>query len=80
MYICNMVVSEKINEKVVKLPISIQLEVLDFVEFVSQKAENQTDVEENKQWMEFSLSQAMKGLEDEDLPEYTEADLTEKWR
>ena len=75
-----MVVSEKINEKVVKLPISIQLEVLDFVEFVAQKAENQNLAEENGQWAEFSLNQAMKGLEEEDFPEYTEADLKEKWR
>jgi hypothetical protein len=56
------------------------LEVLDFVEFVAQKAENQNLAEENGQWAEFSLNQAMKGLEEEDFPEYTEADLKEKWR
>jgi hypothetical protein len=74
-----MIISEEINQKVEKLPVSIQLEVLDFVEFVAQKAEKINADEENRQWAEFSLNQAMKGLEDEDVPEYTEADLKEKW-
>jgi len=75
-----MIITEKINRKLEKLPISIQLEVLDFVEFVAQKAEKQNSSEENRQWTEFSLRQAMKGLENEELFEYTEADLKEKWR
>ncbi len=75
-----MIVSEKINQKVEKLPISIQLEILDFVEFVAQKAEKINSADEREQWTEFSLSQAMKGLEDEEIPEYTESDLKEKWR
>ena len=76
-----MIVSEKINEKLEKLPVAMQLEVLDFVEFVAQKAERQTaEIEAERQWAEFSLNQAMKGLEDEETPEYTEADLKEKWR
>lgn len=75
-----MIVSEKINQKVEKLPIAIQLEVLDFVEFVAQKAERINSEDEGKQWAEFSLNQAMKGLEDEETLEYTEADLKEKWR
>lgn len=74
-----MIVSEKINQKVEKLPIAIQLEVLDFVEFVAQKARINSE-DEGKQWAEFSLNQAMKGLEEEETPEYTEADLKEKWR
>lgn len=75
-----MIVTEEISQKVEKLPISIQLEVLDFVEFVAQKAEKTNAADEGKQWTEFSLNQAMKGLENEDVPEYTEADLKEKWR
>ena len=74
-----MIVTEKINQKVEKLPIEIQLEILDFVEFVAQKAERQNASKENWQWTDFSLAQAMKGLEDEETPEYTEADLKEKW-
>lgn len=75
-----MIVSEKISQKVEKLPMAIQLEILDFVEFVAQKAEKTNSDDEKKQWTEFSLNQAMKGLEDEEIPEYTEADLKEKWR
>jgi hypothetical protein len=75
-----MIVTEKINQKLEKLPVEIQLEILDFVEFVAQKAERQNALEENRQWTDFSLAQAMKGLEDEETPEYTEADLKEKWR
>lgn len=52
--------------------------VLHFIEFLAQKFEQKAD--ENKQWSDFSLSQVMKGLENDDLPEYTEADLKEKWR
>ncbi len=75
-----MVVAEKITKKLENLPISVQLEVLDFVEFMAQKAQRQNLSEESRQWSEFSLNQAMKGLEDEEIPEYTEADLKEKWR
>ncbi len=35
---------------------------------------------EEKLWTDFSLTQAMRGLEDDDAPEYTKADLKEKWR
>ena len=36
--------------------------------------------QENEEWNQFSLEQAMKGLENDNLPEYTEADLMEKWQ
>ncbi|MBD2148326.1 hypothetical protein [Sphaerospermopsis sp. FACHB-1194] len=35
---------------------------------------------ENKEWNEFSLEQAMRDLENDHLPEYTESDLIEKWQ
>ena len=35
---------------------------------------------ENEEWNQFSLEQAMKGLENDHLPEYTEADIIEKWQ
>ena len=71
-----MVVTEILNSKLQTLPISAQTEVLHFVEFLAQKFEQEES--EDKQWSEFSLAQAMKGLEDETA--YTEADLQEKWR
>jgi hypothetical protein len=35
---------------------------------------------ENQEWNQFSLEQAMRGLENDHLPEYTEADIIEKWQ
>ncbi len=35
---------------------------------------------ENQEWNQFSLEQAMRDLENDKLPEYTEADLIEKWQ
>ncbi|MDB9492619.1 hypothetical protein PN478_19130 [Dolichospermum circinale CS-534/05] len=35
---------------------------------------------ENQEWNQFSLEQAMRGLENYHLPEYTEADIIEKWQ
>lgn len=71
-----MISTEIINSKIRMLPISAQTEVLHFVEFLSRKYEAQEN--EDNQWSEFSLNQAMKGLEDETL--YSEEDLQEKWR
>ena len=71
-----MIVAEEVNSKLQTLPVSAQTEVLHFVEFLSQKIEQEES--EDKQWSEFSLAQAMNGLEDETA--YTEADLQEKWR
>ena len=53
----------------------VQLEVLDFVEFLKtrqmQYEERKTDEES---WGDLSLESAMKGMEDEDTP-YTSADI-----
>jgi hypothetical protein len=78
-----MAVSEKINEKIEKLPPSAQEKVLDFVEFLSGDSYHHDTPDfltEEKDWQKFSLSQVLKDMADEDLPEYTEADLKEKWR
>ena len=56
-------------------PDLVQLEVLDFVEFLKtrqmQYEERKTDEES---WGDLSLESAMKGMEDEDTP-YTSADI-----
>lgn len=75
-----MAVTEQINYKLQKLPTLYQQEVLHFVEFLSQKAMRGETETEEKVWSDFSLIQAMRGLEDDDTPEYTEADLKVKWR
>ena len=37
------------------------------------------EIQVNQEWNQFSLEQAMRGLENDNLPEYTETDLIEKW-
>jgi len=69
-----MLIHEQIQEYVVKLPVSFQTEVLDFVEYLIAKVERERLVEENREWSEFSLASAMRGMEDEETP-YTLSDL-----
>lgn len=44
------------------------------------EAELHRDLSEVEEWRALSLEQAMRGLDDDNLPEYTEADLIEKWQ
>ena len=44
-----------------------------------QKAKIQNN-HEDKEWEQFSLTQASLGLEKDEFPEYTEQDLKEKWQ
>ena len=67
-----MTLSEKISHEVQALPEAIQREVLDFVEFLKTRRAHAED----QAWSEFSLAQAMRGMEGEpDL--YSTADLNE---
>ncbi len=66
-----MVLVEKIQQYVQRLPTPFQAEVLDFVEFLLRKAEHR----EERDWSEISLTLAMRGMEEEDTPLYTLADL-----
>jgi hypothetical protein len=38
------------------------------------------EIQVNQQWNQFSLTQAMRDLDNDNLPEYTESDLIEKWQ
>jgi len=71
-----MSVKQSINQKLDSLSEKEQKQVLEFVDLVHQRSFDQ----ENDEWNQFSLEQAMKGLEDDNLPEYTEADLIERWQ
>ncbi len=71
-----MSVKEIISQKIDNLSENKQIEVLDFIDFLLKKNLE----EENEEWNQFSLRQAMKGLENDELSEYTEADLIEKWQ
>ena len=62
------------------LPPPLQREVLDFIDFLAQRVAHREDASEEAEWTKFSLAQAMNGLENEDSPEYSEADLKETWQ
>ena len=65
-----MTLDEKIQQYVQKLPRSFQEELLDFVEYLVMKAEQQ----EQQEWSSLSISSAMRGMEDESIS-YNISDL-----
>ncbi len=70
-----MTLDEKIHQFVQKLPRSFQEELLDFVEYLVMKAEQQ----EQQEWASLSLSSAMRDMEDESVS-YNLSDLRETLR
>ena len=70
-----MAVAEKIHQYVQKMPMSLQVEVLDFVEYLLSKLERETAEQSEPSWSDLSLALAMRGMEHEDMPTYTIADL-----
>lgn len=70
-----MQVTERIQKNVRKLPEIFQAEVLDFVEYLLSKSEREGMRQEELDWSTYSLASAMRGMEDENIPNYTEADL-----
>ena len=70
-----MVLTEKIQQYIQKLPTSFQSEVLDYVEYLLAKAERETSRREEKAWLGLSLASAMRGMEKEDDPAYTASDI-----
>lgn len=71
-----MTVTEKIFQHVKTLPESAQSEVLDFVVFLESKNLKHPAKEDETNWSNFSLSQAMHGMESEP-PLYSPEDLKE---
>ena len=69
-----MTLDEKIYQYVQKLPRSFQEELLDYVEYLLMKAEQQ----EKKDWEYLSLSSAMRDMEDETLS-YSLSDIRESF-
>jgi len=70
-----MTLSEKILTTVASLPESKKVEALDFVEYLKLK----TEKEENREWSNFSIDTAMRGMENEDS-NYSVTDLKELFR
>lgn len=69
-----MSLTDKIIENVRSLPESKQMEILDFAEYLRAKIEK----EERKEWMNLSLTSAMRGMEEEELT-YSMNDLKETY-
>lgn len=74
-------VAEKIDKQVRRLPEQTQVEVLDFVEYLLTKTERvqAREREKDQEWTRLSLASAMRGMEEETEPEYTEGDLEERF-
>ena len=70
-----MTIAEKIQQQIHKLPTALQAETLDFVEYLLAKTERETERQEEDEWSNLSLTFAMRGIEQEDTPHYTTADL-----
>jgi hypothetical protein len=62
------------------LPVCPQLKWKYYMTAAEAIAELHRDLQEVEEWRALSLEQAMRGLDDDNLPEYTEADLVEKWQ
>ena len=62
-----MTTAERINRSLQQLPSSIEQEVLDFVEFLLKK-----QTKDDREWQDFSFTQAMQGLEGDKMPKYDE--------
>jgi hypothetical protein len=67
--------AEVIYQKVKALPESSQGEVLDFVEYLTHKLRR-----EDATWSEMSLSNALRGMENDVWPDYDEKALKEHWQ
>jgi len=65
-------ISQKIIESIKTLPESKQIEIFDFVEYLKQKSEKETD----EIWSNLSVASAMRGMESEESP-YSQTDLKE---
>jgi len=66
---------QRIIEELKSIPESDQAEVLDFVEYLKSKKGRK---EEDSDWSMFSLSSAMRGIEEEPSP-YGVEDIKEKF-
>ena len=68
--------ADRIYKEVKSLPEPLQLEVLEFVEHLAALKLRAEDSD----WSELSFRAALRGLEDEPGPQYSEGDFKEKWK
>ena len=74
-----MSIKQIIQDKIDILSEEKQAEVLIFLNSLIEDQHEYDRQKESDEWSHFSIGQAMQGLEDDHLPEYTEEDLKEKW-
>ena len=74
-----MTIKQIIQDKIDILSEEKQTEILTFLDSLIENHQEYNRQKENDEWSDFSIGQAMQGLEDDNLPEYTEEDLKEKW-
>ncbi len=74
-----MTTAEKIIQHISILPEYLQVEVLDFVEFIEEKNKTLNQTDERSEWSRFSLSHAMRGMEDEQA-HYSVKDIKEEYK
>ena len=65
-----MAIADKIQQYVRQLPAASQVQVLDFTEYLLSRT-----LRQEGDWPHLSLDLAMRGMEHEETPEYTVADL-----
>ena len=65
--------AQLIYDRVKTLPETTQRNVLDFVEYLWQK-----DRQENALWSSLSVATALRGMEDETWPEYSDRDFKQR--
>ena len=70
-----MVIAERIQATVQRLPVSLQVEALDYIEYLLAKLEREASDDSNLSASQISLALAMRGMEDEDTPDYSIDDL-----
>jgi hypothetical protein len=70
-----MALTDKIQEGVQQLPTTLHAEMIDFVEYFLARAKRESSEHEEGLWSNLSLTFAMRGMEDEDSPQYSKADL-----
>jgi len=73
-----MTTTEAILQHLKTLPNSAQREVLDFVQFLESRRKELPEREEDLVWSDFSLTSAMRGMENEETL-YSLADIKESF-
>ena len=71
-----MQIDEIVQRRVRELPTKLQAEVLDFVEYLASRESSESVVHDGN-WSELSLSWALRGMENEEGPNYALSDLKE---